>query len=323
VSALRPPRESRRTPVGGIPAQGGGNALADLLHKNRPPEVAMAMPSGRPPSNADRPPPPPVAGMPGSPQPLQPHLGPMGALPPGAMPPGQGPGMQHGLPGQHGFGPVGSAPSYPFPAPQGAPFTTRQMQASLELDEIPDKYKIRGGRLSAVWIAAGALVLAAVVAAVLIAAFGGEDDSGTRAAATIEIVSSPPGAKVTIDEAALPRVTPTSFEGESGKTYLIRVDLAGHQRWEREHRVPDEGGSQTVVARLDPIGVRIIATSEPSDAEVFINGTSVGRTPLELDGLDPETTKSIEVRLKGYRPVRRALDWSQETEKTLEFPLEQ
>jgi PEGA domain-containing protein len=77
-----------------------------------------------------------------------------------------------------------------------------------------------------------------------------------------------------------------------------------------------------VVARLDPIVVKLWVESKPAGAEVFIGGTSAGRTPLDLSGLDPQTTRSIEVRLRGYRPVRRTLDWSQETEKRLVFELE-
>ena len=51
-------------------------------------------------------------------------------------------------------------------------------------------------------------------------------------------------------------------------------------------------------------------------------GNQLTAVTLDLSGLDPQTTRSIEVRLKGYRPVRRTLDWSQETEKRLVFELE-
>ena len=116
--------------------------------------------------------------------------------------------------------------------------------------------------------------------------------------------------------------TPVTFQGKAGVTYLIRLDLPRHQRWEREHVVPPEGGEQKVVARLDPIVVKLWVETAPEGADVFINGTPVGRTPIELAGLDPQTTKTVEVRLKGYRPVRRTLDWSRETEKRLSFELE-
>ena len=311
VSEIRPPRQSRRTPAGGVPelpTAPGGNVLASLLHGPPAalPQVALSptTPSG------------PLA----QPGPFPPHLSPL---------PGPGPGPGPGPP------PPQSPSPYPFPGvppgqlpfgqtPTGSgPFTTRQIQTSLELDEIPDKYKIRRHtQVNPIWIAAGALVLAAVVASVLIAIYGGTDEGPDAQSALIEVVSSPPGATVTVDGQALDAVTPTSFEGETGQTYLIRLDLPRHQRWEREHRVPEEGGQQRVVARLDPIVVKLWVESKPAGAEVFIGGTSAGRTPLDLSGLDPQTTRSIEVRLKGYRPVRRTLDWSQETEKRLVFELE-
>jgi serine/threonine protein kinase len=296
VSELRPPRQSRRTPVGGVsaidaPTMLEGNALASLLHPGAPglPQVALSPPTA---------------------------LGGPPLAQPGPFPPGMHPQPQ-------------PAPGTPFPFPTSpgqpmpGPFTTRQIQSSLEVDEIPDKYKIRRQtQVNPIWIAAGALILAAVVAAVLIAIYGSNEEKAATGTAVIEVVSSPPGATVTVDGEALPNPTPTTFDGATGKTYLIRLDLAKHQRWEREHPVGEEGGNQRVVARLDPIVVRLWVESKPPGAEVFIGGTSAGRTPLDLSGLDPQTTRSIEVRLKGFRPVRRTLDWTQETEKRLIFELE-
>jgi len=238
---------------------------------------------------------------------------------PGPFPPHQGPPPPQALPSPF---PFPTSPGAQMPTGSG-PFITRQIQSSLDVDEIPDKYKIRRHtQVNPIWIAAGALVLAAVVAGVLIAIYGGSDEQDDAVTALIEVVSSPPGATVTVDGNKLDAVTPTSFEGKTGQTYLIRLDLPRHQRWERETRIPEEGGQQRVVARLDPIVVKLWVESTPPGAEVFIGGTSAGRTPLDLSGLDPQTTRSIEVRLKGYRPVRRTLDWSQETEKRLVFELE-
>ncbi|HLU66149.1 MAG TPA: PEGA domain-containing protein [Kofleriaceae bacterium] len=239
-------------------------------------------------------------------------------MPPGqmGMPPGQMP------PGAFPSPPQPFLPGTPPPGP-GQAFATRQLQASLELDEIPDKFKIRRrAQISPIWIAAGAAVLAATVAGILIAIYGGGSGEASRGEATVKVVSSPQGAVVTVDGEQLPDPTPTSFQGKPGQKYLIRLDLPRYQRWEREHLVPADGREGTVVARLDPIVVKVKVTSTPPGAEVFIGGTSVGRTPLELGGLDPQTSRSIEVRLKGYRPVRRILDWSRETEKDLLFELE-
>ena len=311
VSEIRPPRQSRRTPAGGIPDAAHApteNVLSTLLQAPPAglPQVALSPPTA-------------LDGL-AHPGPFPPHMGGV----PGPGGPGAGPPPPQAA-SPFPFPPVPPGAQFPFGAmPSGSgPFTTRQIQTSLELDEIPDKYKIRRHtQVNPIWIAAGALVLAAVVAAVLIAIYGGTDEDSEPASALIEVVSSPPGASVTVDGRQLDQVTPTSFVGQTGQTYLIRLDLPRHQRWEREHIVPDEGGQQRVVARLDPIVVKLWVESKPPGAEVFIGGTSAGRTPLDLSGLDPQTTRSIEVRLKGFRPVRRTLDWSQETEKRLVFELE-
>ncbi|HUS68276.1 MAG TPA: serine/threonine-protein kinase [Kofleriaceae bacterium] len=220
--------------------------------------------------------------------------------------------------------PMGAPYPTPGPGPLSGPFTTRQIQNSLDVDEIPDKYKIRRrAQVSPLLIAVGAFVLAAAVAGILIAIYGPSDETPAGGAdSAIEIVSTPPGASVTVDGKPLDAPTPVTFQGKAGVSYLIRLDLPRHQRWEREHVVPPEGGAQKVVARLDPIVVKLWVETAPEGADVFINGTPVGRTPIELAGLDPQTTRTVEVRLKGYRPVRRTLDWSRETEKRLSFELE-
>jgi hypothetical protein len=139
----------------------------------------------------------------------------------------------------------------------------------------------------------------------------------------IEIVSSPEGAIVSVDGEKLGEKTPTRFDhAEAGRTYLIAVDLDRHQRWEREASVPVEGGEIKLIARLELLRVTLKVQSDPPGAEVFVNGKSMGRTPVELPGLDPATTKVIELRKKGYRPVRRTLEWKKdEQEKPLSFNL--
>jgi hypothetical protein len=330
VSELRPPRESRRTPLEGVPTTTEASVLSAILSgEARGAQVAMpppaGAPSGRPLFAPPDPEPPPAPGFanpypgyppgfappaPGFPQPPYPGQG---------YPPG---GPAQGLPLSY---PVMAQPPYPYggPPPSGGPFPggpgsfTGQMQA-LELDEIPDAYKIRRGRtLRPVHIALIALALAAIAGLTLYGIYGGGEEPA--ATAVIEIVSSPAGATVTIDGAAHPEPTPTRFVGEAGRKYLIALDLPRYQRWQRE----TSGGDEKVIARLDAVTVRLKVGSTPPDAEVLLNGASAGRTPIELGGLDPLTTKVIEVRHRCCKPVRQVLEWGdRELEKTLDFPLE-
>jgi hypothetical protein len=128
---------------------------------------------------------------------------------------------------------------------------------------------------------------------------------------------------VLIDGEKLPSKTPTLFTGaRPGRSYLIVVDLPGYQRWEAEEMVPKEGGNRSVIARLDRIVVTLGVYSEPPGASVYLNGDPMGRTPLRLADLDPAAATTVELRKKGFRPVRRTLDWTNETEKTLRLLLE-
>ena len=154
-------------------------------------------------------------------------------------------------------------------------------------------------------------------------AFSVGDDKPAPAPGTIEIVSYPDNAEVTINGTKLPSRTPTLYSGaKPGERYVIAVDLKGYQKWESEQRIPPEGGNRSVVARLDKIVVSLRVDSEPPGASVVLNNIPMGRTPLVLPDIDPATATTLELRKRGYRPLRRNLDWSTETEKELRLLLE-
>jgi serine/threonine protein kinase len=298
ISAIKPARVSRRTPAAGITSSQGENGrmssvLASLLApESRVPAVALS-----PPTPSSEHPTVPARPRPPSPMPAQ------------------------GDPGQPGaFSPPG--PGFPGPAMPAQDFSTRAMAAALERDEIPDQYKIRRRSQPTPWlIGLGALILSAAVAAMLLAIYGTGGGEAAGGDAVLRLISIPPGATVTVDGQALAERTPTAIRGAPGERLLVGFELARFQREEQEFIVPAEGGEHQVVARLDPVVVKLTIESQPPGAEVFIGGNSVGRTPLQLPGLDPQSTTSIELRLKGHRPVRQTIDWSEKTEQRLLIPL--
>jgi len=203
-------------------------------------------------------------------------------------------------------------------------FSTRAMAAALERDEIPEHYKIRRGRQPTTWlIGLFAVVLAVAVAGALIAIYGTGSDDEAAGDAVLQLISIPAGAAVTVDGQLLAQRTPTTIRGARGKRYLFGFELPRYQHDDQEFIVPEQGAEHQVVARLDPMIVKLTIESVPPGAEVFLGGNSVGRTPLVLPGLDPQTTKFVELRLKGYRPVRQLLDWSTKTDQRLVVPLQQ
>jgi len=108
---------------------------------------------------------------------------------------------------------------------------------------------------------------------------------GPAWAVPIEVTTSPAGATVYVD-GAYAGVTPLEgYELDAG-TYLLRLVRHGYQTL---HETIEVTQDQRVFAfQLDVVPVASLTiTSEPDDAEVYLNGESVGRTPLTLSDLDP------------------------------------
>ncbi len=195
--------------------------------------------------------------------------------------------------------------------------------AAVEVDDIPDRYKLSHGRSKTPWII-GIIIVAVLIGIAIIASVAGDDDDETPIGelATIDVVSTPPGGDVFVDGQPIGSQTPAVFRAAAqGKTYIVAVQLAKHQRWESEVVIPKGERRIKVIAQLQKLMVSLTVETAPSDAEVFLNGKSYGRTPLSLPDLDPGTATELTLRLRNYEPVSRRLDWSTEREKALRFKL--
>ena len=117
-------------------------------------------------------------------------------------------------------------------------------------------------------------------------------------------------------------LTPVPFtETGPGARHEIQVQLARHRPWAQTVVVPRRGGEVRVMAFLSPNTVRLRVTSAPPGAEVYINGQLRGYTPTVLTDLDPDATRSVELRLKDWAPEVRTLDWSQNTDLSIDIRL--
>jgi hypothetical protein len=196
---------------------------------------------------------------------------------------------------------------YPYPYGQPSPLSfTKQMQAAIELDDIPQHLKFQENRSKKV-----------VWAAVLIALFVGgiglavlfTRQSNETPAASLVIESMPAGAHVEVDGVALADVTPARFTTRPGTRHDIVVTAPRHKKWTQAVVVPSTGGDVRVVAVLTALRVKLQINSVPGGAEIWINGELRGVTPKVVEDLDPEIVKQVELRLRDHAPEVRTLDW--------------
>ncbi len=330
VSAIRAPRKSQKTPAAGLPVLPPGmgarpgnkqGSLLSAIVGTASDERSPGKPSSikPPPDGVPR-----VVMSQESPAPGN-RAAPQGA-------PGQHPVPVAGRPGKP-FGPESNVPGQPShlplappvqtpnpltPFPTGPPPSSFSRQlAALEIDEIPDAFKLGRSREGS-WLLRGALAAICIIGGVILGVtlLGGSD---SKAEAKIRFESIPQGAVVTVDGNQLADPTPVVFSGaRPGKRYRVSFALQGYHPKTQDVLVPENGGEVTSLVLLERIEVKLIVTSSPK-ADVFVDSVRKGMTPLEVSFLDPP--KTVELRLKGYQPERRSLDWSNQTEITLDIPM--
>ncbi len=270
----------------------------------------MAIPAAMPP-----PPPPPGPPMPGA------------GMPPGGFAPLTPPGLPahlapYAMPQAGPQGPYpGGGPQYPFqPYPGAQPQSfTKQMQALVELDELPPQYRLSppGTR----WLLRALLALVLVAGGVAVALLIIRSGDPGKIEASLLIDSTPPGGTVTVDGTVLPDRTPARFATEPGARHEIVIELVGYKTHTDAVLVPDVGGQIRVFAFLPAVTVKLKVVTIPAGADVYLGEQLKGRSPLEIGDLTPDAAREVEVRLKDYPPEKRTLIWEGKTEQTVEIRL--
>ncbi|MCL0088559.1 PEGA domain-containing protein, partial [Dehalococcoidia bacterium] len=115
---------------------------------------------------------------------------------------------------------------------------------------------------------------------------------------SLSITSQPPGAEVYVD-GLFRGHTPLTLEEIAPGSYLLWVRLEGYEDWEKKV-VVRAGITTRETAELKPPPTGSLSiTSEPSGAEVYVDGLFRGHTPLTLEELPPRPYL-LWVRLEGY-----------------------
>jgi eukaryotic-like serine/threonine-protein kinase len=331
VSELRGPRQSRKTPAQPVPAVGAPSLLASLVGQtDAGPPVRRTPPAAASPAEPQAPAPQqnlqpgPLAGSPQVPSGQGPagqgappvHFGPDGL--PVTMPPSAA-GAGNAAPGfgqQGGFPPAWGQASDPFAAlPTGSPplTLTKQLQA-LELEEIPDAYKL--GRKKPRWLLPAVLggVCVALGVVIGVVAFTG---AGQTVETALVIDSKPTGARITINGEALAQPTPMRWpEAKPSTLYKLEFELDGYKPYSKDVMLDSRGGDiqVTVVLLPAPKLVTLVVESTPPRAEIFLNGVSMGHSPKRIPGLDPKQAIELELRHHGYKTHHETLQWNEVTQ---------
>jgi len=117
--------------------------------------------------------------------------------------------------------------------------------------------------------------------------------------AALRIESEPPGATIYIDGRKRGSSPLTASGLEAGRSYALRAALAGHR--DDDQLVTTTEGDSTVRLRLAALSGVVSIDSEPTGAQVLLDGQDTGkRTPASLD-LATGRRAEISLRKSGFR----------------------
>ncbi len=152
-----------------------------------------------------------------------------------------------------------------------------------------------GGNKAVLWGLSSAIaLLVALIALVAYPRF-------TKSTGVVEVSTNPQGAQITLD--GNPRGTtangPLRLELKLGSSYQIGASKEGWSPAASFVR-PTQGEVTEIVLNMQSSGSTVLASADPEGAEVFVDGQSVGISPITLSDLKPGSDVNIEFRKAGY-----------------------
>ncbi|MDX1490955.1 MAG: SUMF1/EgtB/PvdO family nonheme iron enzyme [Pseudohongiellaceae bacterium] len=136
--------------------------------------------------------------------------------------------------------------------------------------------------------------------------------------ANIGVRSEPSGADVIVNGQLL-GITPLNAQLLQGQND-IEIKLAGHKLWRNSIAVTAGQDRDLPVSQLEPADGLVLVRSNPSEANVTVNGQFKGTTPLELE-LAPDLSHEIELFKSGYERAVRTLEIASAGEQDVEVSL--
>ncbi len=123
-----------------------------------------------------------------------------------------------------------------------------------------------------------------------------------QASRTLSIESRPAGAEVTLDGTPLGR-TPLRQVVVKGKAELLRLEKPDYQPLEY-HLQPSD---RDIALRLVPAPFEVHVVTEPTGAEILLDGSAKGTTPQVLQ-VPGEGAHALHLKLDGYLPWNTTLE---------------
>ena len=119
---------------------------------------------------------------------------------------------------------------------------------------------------------------------------------------TVIIESKPTNAEIYIDGKSS-GVTPATIDSVKTGEHLVEVKLDGYEAWSKEINIGIKR-KVSLTAELTPICGSISLSSEPTKAQIFLDGIEVGTTPASLEPV-PHGDHLIEVKMDGYSVLQK------------------
>jgi tRNA A-37 threonylcarbamoyl transferase component Bud32 len=165
------------------------------------------------------------------------------------------------------------------------------------------------------WLAP-VVLLALAAAGVAAARVAGRDDrpaaASSAAGADLDVQSIPSGARIFLDGRSTDLATPASIHVDHpapDARHRLALELPGHRRWEDAAVALRPGARAFYRPQLEPFATRLDVRSEPTGADVDIDGRGIGRTPLA--GLSvPADGREHKLRLRHHGYLDETVDVS-------------
>ncbi len=188
------------------------------------------------------------------------------------------------------FGGVPQPHTAPPPPPGHDPFVAQPMppQETVEALGKPQPWRIL------IPVAAGLVVLALLIGGLAFLLAGPDE-------ASLEIISVPEGARVSIDGSEVGTTPVVIPDVEAGRSYRVQLRHPGYETTESE-LVANEGENRSVYL-LNQIRVRLRIETSPPGAQVWVDNTLRGSAPLEI----PQLVAGQTVQLRSSAPGRQTV----------------